>query len=164
MRVAVCGPADCTDEQARAAFEVGRQLARRNAIVLCGGGPGVMAAVAAGARSLGGLVVAIGPGSAPGSADATVAITTDLGQARNAVLIASADAVIAVGGSWGTLSEVAMAMRRRTDTPTLPVISLGGWRVLDAAGNRLDGIIEADGPEHAVTLAYGPVVAPEPSP
>jgi uncharacterized protein (TIGR00725 family) len=155
MRVAVCGPADCTDEQARAAFEVGRQLARRGAIVLCGGGTGVMAAVAAGARSLDGLVVAIAPGPEPGAADATVAITTDLGQARNAVLVNSADAVIAVGGSWGTLSEVAMAMRRRANTPDLRVIALGGWRVVDASGTPVAGPLPANDPEHAVRLALG---------
>jgi uncharacterized protein (TIGR00725 family) len=156
MRVAVCGPADCTEEDARAAFEVGRQLARRGATVLCGGGSGVMAAVAAGARSLDALVVAIAPGPDPGPADATVAITTNLGQARNAVLVNSADAVIAVGGSWGTLSEVALAMRRRSTTPNLPVITLGGWRVVDAAGATVDGPLVADDPEHAVLLALGP--------
>jgi len=155
MRVAVCGPAACTDEQARAAFEVGRQLARRGAIVLCGGGSGVMAAVAAGARSLGALVVAIGPGPEPDVADATVAITTDLGQARNAVLVNSADAVIAVGGSWGTLSEVAMAMRRRQHRPDLPVVTLGGWTLRDEAGAPVDGPLIANDPEHAVRLALG---------
>src|SRR5262245_13620330 len=144
MRVAVCGPAACTDEQARAAFEVGRQLARRGAIVLCGGGSGVMAAVAAGARSLGALVVAIGPGPEPDVADVTVAITTDLGQARNAVLVNSADAVIAVGGSWGTLSEVAMAMRRRQHRPDLHVLTLGGWRGVDDSGAPGDGQLNAN--------------------
>jgi uncharacterized protein (TIGR00725 family) len=163
MRVAVCGPADCTDDEARAAFEVGRQLARRGAIVLCGGGPGVMAAVAAGARSLNALVIAIAPGPEPGVADATVAITTDLGQARNAVLVNSADAVIAVGGSWGTLSEVAMAMRRRTSRPDLPVVTLGGWRVVDADGSPLDGPLVADDPEHAVFMALAPL-ARDPGP
>ena len=115
-----------------------------------------MAAVASGARSLGALVIAIAPGPEPDVADATVAITTDLGQARNAVLVNSADAVIAVGGSWGTLSEVAMAMRRRQYRPDLPVITLGGWRVVDAGGAPVDGPLIATDPEHAVTLALGP--------
>ena len=114
-----------------------------------------MAAVAAGARSLGGLVVAVAPGPEPGVADATVAITTDLGQARNAVLVNSADAVIGVGGSWGTLSEVAMAMRRRQARPELPVVTLGGWQILDAAGAPVDGPLIANDPEHAVKLALG---------
>ena len=82
-------------------------------------------------------------------------ITTDLGQARNAVLVNSADAVIAVGGSWGTLSEVAMAMRRRQNRPDLPVVTLGGWVVTDGAGAPLDGPLIATDPEHAVRLALG---------
>ena len=97
-----------------------------------------MAAAAAGARSAGGLVVGVRPGSDPGPAagDLSVVITTNLGEARNAVLVASADAVIVVGGSWGTLSELALAMRRAQDLPAgaLPVVSLGGWQVLDADG------------------------------
>ena len=114
-----------------------------------------MAAVAAGARSLGALVIAIGSGPEPDVADATVAITTDLGQARNAVLVNSADAVIAVGGSWGTLSEVAMAMRRRQHRPDLPVVTLGGWTVRDEAGAPVDGPLIAIDPEDAVRLALG---------
>ena len=128
----------CSDDEARAAFEVGRLLARRGAVVLCGGGSGVMAAAAAGARSAGGLVVGIRPGADPGPAadNLSVVLTTNLGEARNAVLVASADAVIVVGGSWGTLSELALAMRRAQDLPAgaLPVVSLGGWQVLDADG------------------------------
>jgi predicted Rossmann-fold nucleotide-binding protein len=118
-----------------------------------------MASVAAGARSLDGLVVSIRPGLEPGEAagDASVIVATDLGEARNAVLVASADAVIAIGGSWGTLSEVALAMRRARDLPAgaLPVVSLGGWRVLDPSGNPVPGLLEATGPEHAVALALG---------
>ena len=152
MRVAVCGPSTCTDDVARAAFEVGRHLARRGATVLCGGGTGVMAAVAAGARSLNALVIAIAPTTTPGSADATVHITTGLGEARNAVLVNSADAVIAVGGSWGTLSEVALAMRRGT----IPVVSLGGWSMLYATGAPVPGLLVATDPEDAVKLALSP--------
>src|SRR4051812_1919852 len=140
MRVAVCGPWTCTDDEARAAFAVGRHLARRGATVLCGGGTGVMASVAAGARSLGGVVVSIlpgrrapesgvheerGPDPVAAAADSTVVITTGLGEARNAVLVSSADAVIVIGGSWGTLSELALAMRGAQDRP-MTVVSLGG--------------------------------------
>ena len=161
MQVAVCGPATCTDEEARAAFEVGRHLVRRGAIVLCGGGTGVMSAVAAGARSLDGLVVGVRPGLDAGAAaaDLSVVIATNLGEARNAVLVSSADAVIVVGGSWGTLSELALAMRRARDLPagSLPVVSLGGWHVLDANGAPVPGILEATDPAHAVALACGDV-------
>jgi uncharacterized protein (TIGR00725 family) len=157
MQVAVCGPGECSDEEARAAFAIGRALARHGVTLLCGGGPGVMASAAAGARSLDGLVVAIRPGLDPGEAsdEGTVVIATNLGEARNAVLVASADAIIAVGGSWGTLSEVALAMRRARALPVgaLPVVSLGGWRVLDPAGEVVPGLLTATDPEHAVCLA-----------
>jgi uncharacterized protein (TIGR00725 family) len=118
-----------------------------------------MASVAAGARSLDGLVVSVRPGLDLGEAagDASVVIATNLGEARNAVLEASADAVIAIGGSWGTLSEVALAMRRARGRPTgtLPVVCLGGWQVLDADGELVPGLLTATGPEHAVALALG---------
>jgi uncharacterized protein (TIGR00725 family) len=158
-QVAVCGPAACSEDEARHAFAVGRLLAERGAIVLCGGGAGVMAAAAAGARSADGLVVGIRPGTDPGEAapDLSVVVATDLGEARNAVIVASADAVIAVGGSWGTLSEVALAMRRARDLPDggLPVVGLGGWRVLDADGVPVPGVLTAHTPAEAVALALG---------
>jgi uncharacterized protein (TIGR00725 family) len=161
MQVAVCGPAACSDDEARAAFAVGRLLARRGAIVLCGGGAGVMSAAAAGARSADGLVVGIRPDrdrSGGPSADLSVVIATDLGQARNAVIVASADAVITIGGSWGTLSELALAMRRAHELPAgaLPVVSLAGWRIVDASGEAVPGVLHATTPDEAVTLALGP--------
>ena len=75
-------------------------------------------------------------------------LSTNLGQARNAVLVESADAVIVVGGSWGTLSELALAMRRG-----VPVVSLGGWRVLDRTGAPVPGVHHVETPEEAVALA-----------
>ena len=160
VQVAVCGPARCTDDEARAAFDIGRLLAGRGVTVLCGGGSGVMAAVAAGARRAGGLVVGVRPGLDAGEAAShmSVVIATNMGEARNAVLVASADAIIVVGGSWGTLSEVALAMRRARDLPpgALPVVSLGGWRVTTPAGDPVPGVLEASSPEHTVDLALGP--------
>jgi hypothetical protein len=87
-------------------------------------------------------------------------IATDLGEARNAVLVQSADAVIVVGASWGTLSELALAMR----LGGVPVVTLGGWRILDGAGDDrspsrppggrpVPGPVPADDPEQAVALA-----------
>ncbi|HEX6871016.1 MAG TPA: dethiobiotin synthetase [Micromonosporaceae bacterium] len=194
MQVAVCGPARCSEEESRAAYAIGRDLAQRGVTVLCGGGSGVMAAVAAGARSAGGVVVGIHPGPAPRQAvasatpvndfgqvtevdagevaveerhrtevavgevaEVSVAITTNLGQARNAVLVASADAVIVVGGSWGTLSELALAMRRAQEVSqaSMRVVSLHGWQVLDQAGQPVGGYLSARDPRHAVLLALG---------
>jgi uncharacterized protein (TIGR00725 family) len=157
FQVAVCGPAVCTEAEATAAFEVGRLLAQQGHIVLCGGGGGVMAAAAAGARSADGLVVGVRPGRDPGESapHLSVVIATNLGEARNAVLVSSAHAVIAVGGSWGTLSEVALAMRRARDGGTPVVVSLGGWRVLDQAGHEVPGLRTASTPDEAVALALG---------
>jgi uncharacterized protein (TIGR00725 family) len=154
VQVAVCGPQDCTTDDAARAYEIGRLLADCSAVVLCGGGGGVMGAAAAGARSRGGLVVGVLPGDdrRGSSPDLSVALVTNLGQARNAVLVWSADAVIVVGGSWGTLSELALARRRGG----IPVVSLGGWRVVDRAGRPAEGVVEVDNPEAAVTAALSP--------
>ena len=79
-------------------------------------------------------------------------ILTGMGEARNAVIVASADAVIAVGGSWGTLSEIALAKRRSG----IPVISLGGWRLTDAREAPISGITYVATPEEAVAEAVAP--------
>jgi hypothetical protein len=154
MQVAVCGPGDCTPAQAAHAYRVGELLAQRGVIVICGGGTGVMAAVAAGVRAQDGVVIGIQPGSDRSRVDAglSAVVATGLGQARNAVIVASADAVIAVGGSWGTLSEVALAMRRGD----IPVVSLGGWRVVDQHGDAVAGVVEVTTPEEAVAAALPP--------
>lgn len=78
--------------------------------------------------------------------DLTVVLPTGLGQARNNVIVNAADALIAVGGSWGTLSEIALAMR----AGRIPVVQIAGWSVHDAAGRPAGGIVHADGPAAAV--------------
>jgi uncharacterized protein (TIGR00725 family) len=152
MQVAVCGPAECSAAEAADARRVGELLATRGAIVVCGGGGGVMAAAAAGARSAGGLVIGVLPGHSRegASADLSASVVTGMGEARNAVIVASADAVIAIGGSWGTLSEIALAMRRGD----VPVVSLHGWQIRVADGSPTDGLLRrATTPDEAVTLA-----------
>ncbi|MBM0239072.1 LOG family protein [Micromonospora sp. ATA32] len=152
VQVAVCGPASATDAELTHARRVGELLAERGVTVLCGGGGGVMAAVAAGARSRDGLVIGVRPddGTSPGPvADVSAVVVTNMGQARNAILVWSADAVIAIGGSWGTLSEVALALRRGG----IPVVVLGGWRITDATGAPLDGPTYVDTPDQAVRRA-----------
>jgi uncharacterized protein (TIGR00725 family) len=133
-------------------------LAAAGAVVICGGGTGVMAAVAAGARSAGGLVIGIrpGPDRTGASPDLDVTIVTNLGEARNAVIVWSADAVIAIGGSWGTLSEVALAQRRGG----VPVVVLDGWRVVGADGRPVEGINYVDSPDEAVTHALARLTSP----
>jgi uncharacterized protein (TIGR00725 family) len=150
-QVAVCGPRDCTEADRENAYRVGQLLAERGAVVICGGGTGVMAAVAAGARSRDGLVIGILPtdsraGAAP---DLSATIVTNMGEARNAIIVWSADAVIVIGGSWGTLSEVALAKRRGD----IRVVSLNGWKILDQDGRPVPGIDVVQSPEAATELA-----------
>ncbi|MGV9565897.1 TIGR00725 family protein [Streptomyces sp. NPDC003480] len=151
VQVAVCGPSRCGERDRNLAHELGRLLAERQAVVICGGHGGVMAAVAAGARSRDGLVVGVLPGADRVGAgpDLSVAIATGLGQARNNVIVHSGDAVIVVGGSWGTLSELALAMRRGD----VPVVQLGdGWRLVDAGGHEVPGVRQARTPAEALDL------------
>ncbi|MEV7430959.1 TIGR00725 family protein [Nocardioides sp. NPDC092400] len=120
--VAVVGPADtATAEQLSAATEVGRLLAEAGATVLTGGLGGVMRAAAAGAREAGGTAIGLLPGTdrADGSPEHAFLLPTGLGELRNGLLLRAADAVVAVGCSWGTLSEIALA--RRTGVPLVLV-------------------------------------------
>ncbi|TDC74435.1 TIGR00725 family protein [Actinomadura sp. 7K507] len=148
VQVAVCGPGECTEREWDHAHQAGRLLAGHGAVVICGGHGGVMAAAAAGARAAGGIVVGVLPAADRSAAgpDLTVTLPTGLGQARNNVIVNAADAVIVVGGSWGTLSELALAMRRAT----VPVVQLGGWRVHDQDGRAPGGIVHAAGPAEAL--------------
>jgi uncharacterized protein (TIGR00725 family) len=126
--VAVVGPGEtASDADLGAAREVGRLLAEAGAIVLTGGLGGVMAAATGGAAAAGGVTVALLPGTDRSVSSAAVVIPTGLGELRNALLVRAADAVIAVGGSWGTLSEIALAQRTG-----VPVVCLGGWELRDA--------------------------------
>ncbi|WP_283137706.1 TIGR00725 family protein [Rhizohabitans arisaemae] len=150
IQVAVCGPQDCTEAEEAHAREVGRLLARRGAVVICGGYGGVMAAVSAGARGAGGTVVGIlsGADRTQANPDLSIVIPTGIGEARNSVIVKSGDAVIVVGGSWGTLSELALAMRGGR----APVVQLGGWRLLDPFGHPVPGVRHAVSPEEALEL------------
>lgn len=150
LQVAVCGPSECTAEEHDAAYQVGVLLAERGVSVVCGGGSGVMAAVAKAVRAASGTVVGIlpGPDRSTGNAYLTAAIATNMGEARNAIIVSSADAVISVGGSWGTLSEVALAAHRG-----IPVVCLNGWRVLDLDGSAVPGIAHVATAMEAVEAA-----------
>ena len=119
--VAVVGGSECTSSEGNVAEEVGRRLAQAGAIVLCGGLTGVMEAVAKGVRAGGGLTIGILPGNDPADANRFIDIplATGMGEMRNALIVRAAGAVIAIGGSYGTLSEIALALRIGT-----PVIGL----------------------------------------
>jgi uncharacterized protein (TIGR00725 family) len=140
--VAVIGPSEATGEEMARAEVVGRLLAGRGAVVVCGGLGGVMEAVSRGAAGAGGKVVGILPGADRAAANehVTIALTTGMGEMRNALVVRAADAVIAVGGAYGTLSEIAFALRTG-----VPVVGIGTW--------DLDDVIDAPDPEAAVDLA-----------
>jgi uncharacterized protein (TIGR00725 family) len=142
--VAVVGGGTCTAAEAAWAVAVGRLVAERGAVLVCGGLGGVMAAAAQGAKQAGGLTIGILPGNDPVAANPhiDVAIATGMGEMRNALIVRAAGAVIAIGGGWGTLAEIALARRSET-----PVVGLH-----DAFSGALD-IPRVERPEEAVRWA-----------
>ena len=147
--IAVIGGGQCSKEEARLAEEVGRELARHGATLVCGGLGGVMEAACRGASSEGGLTIGIIPGDNAKMANpyVQVPIVTGMGYARNVIVVKSAQAVIAVGGSYGTLSEIAHALQNN-----IPVIGLNTWS-LSKNGKQDNSIILADNPIDAVAKA-----------
>src|SRR5712692_2266294 len=119
LLIGVVGGSWCSSEEAEWATTVGRLLAGCGAVLLCGGLGGVMEAAARGAKQVGGLTIGLLPGSDPADANPSidVALATGMGEMRNALLVRAAQAVIAIGGGWGTLSEIALA--RRIGTPVV---------------------------------------------
>jgi uncharacterized protein (TIGR00725 family) len=148
--VAVCGPGVADERAAEWAEEVGRRLAEAGAIVVCGGLGGVMEAAARGARRAGGTSVGILPGTTrtEASPDLTVSVPTGMGEARNALVVRAADAVIAIAGEFGTLSEIALALKLGT-----PVVGLATWELTKPDGPFQDPVVRASTPEEAVRLA-----------
>jgi uncharacterized protein (TIGR00725 family) len=147
--IAVIGGSQCSAEGLLAAEEVGRELARRGAILLCGGLSGVMEAACRGAQSEGGMTIGILPGDSRRAANpyVQIPIVTGIGYARNAIIIKSAQAIIAVDGSYGTLSEIGHALQSG-----IPIIGLNTWS-LSINGQADSSIIPAENPAEAVTKA-----------
>lgn len=111
MQISVVGAAEATGEEYSIAYETGRFIAQAGATLVCGGLFGVMEAACRGAREAGGRTVGIVPGTDDGNAYLDAVIRTGLGQARNVLVVQSGDAVIAIGGNYGTLSEIAIALK-----------------------------------------------------
>ena len=147
--MAVIGSAICSPEIAKLAEKVGRQIARRGAVLVCGGRGGVMEAACRGAKAEGGTTVGILPGMDRQEANAYVDIpvVTGLGEARNAIVVRTADAVIAVSGGYGTLSEIGLALKMGR-----PVVGLGTWE-LGQQGQSVAGVVRAGTPGQAVAQA-----------
>jgi uncharacterized protein (TIGR00725 family) len=147
--IAVIGPGRASPEEQAAAEEVGAEVAGAGAVLVCGGLGGVMEAACRGARSRGGMTVGLLRGLDRGEANGwvQVAVPTGLGEARNALVVRAADALVAVGGAWGTLSEIALAMKTG-----VPVVGLGPWE-LARGGEAVEGITAMDSPSEAVAQA-----------
>jgi uncharacterized protein (TIGR00725 family) len=139
-QIAVIGAGECSHELSLAAKRAGSCIAGEGATLLCGGLSGVMEAACRGAKEKGGTTVGILPGLTGENPYVDTIIRTGLGQARNVVLVQSADAVIAIGGEYGTLSEIATALK--TGRPVF------GYRTWD-----IRGVISCESPEDAVFRA-----------
>ena len=147
--VAVIGGSECSPQEAQLAEEVGRELARRGAALVCGGLGGVMEAACKGASSEGGVTIGILPGESRQTANpyVQIPIVTGMGYARNVAVVKSAQAVIAISGSYGTLSEISHALQNG-----IPVIGLNTWS-LSKNGQQDNSIILAQNPAEAVAIA-----------
>jgi uncharacterized protein (TIGR00725 family) len=157
VQVAVIGggAVEAGSEAAQLAEEVGRRLAEAGATVVCGGRTGVMEAAARGAASAGGAVIGIVPGVSLDEANehCTQVVATGVGHARNLAVVGSGDAVIAIGGEWGTLSEIGFARRLER-----PVIALRSWTLRGVgAMESAPGVVRAATAEEAVATALGAV-------
>jgi uncharacterized protein (TIGR00725 family) len=147
--VGVAGSGDASTETCELAEALGRELADRGAIVVCGGLDGVMEAACRGARSVGGTTIGILPGECRNDANpyVDVAIPTGLGEARNALLVRAVDVLIAVEGEFGTLSEIALALRAGK-----PVVGLHTWE-LSKGGVAVAAVVAVHTPKDAAELA-----------
>ncbi len=147
--IAVIGGGQCSAKEAELAEAVGRELAKRGAILVCGGLGGVMEAACKGASAEGGVTIGILPGDNSQAANPyiQIPIVTGLGYARNIAVVKSAQAVIAIGGSYGTLSEISHALQSG-----IPVIGLNTWS-LSRNGQPDNSIIPAQDSTEAVNKA-----------
>jgi len=150
-RIGVMGPAACSPRAAELARQVGFLIARRGGILICGGGRGVMEAAAAGAREGGGITVGILPSSFASEANPyiDIPIVTGMGNARNVINVLTSQAVIVVHGAYGTLSEIALAMKCGT-----PVVALETWTLIPPEGEPPPAILSVRTPEEAVSAAF----------
>jgi uncharacterized protein (TIGR00725 family) len=141
MQIAVIGAADAGTEEYQLARSIGALIAGYGTLI-CGGMGGVMEAACRGAREQGGRTVGIVPDTGNGNPYLDIIIRTGLGHARNVLVVQSADAVIAIGGSYGTLSEIAIALKMGR-----PVFCLKSWGI--------DGVVPCETPKEAVERAAG---------
>jgi uncharacterized protein (TIGR00725 family) len=142
VRIGVIGGGSPEAEALEIAFEVGKLIAEKGAILVCGGLGGVMEAASQGAKKAGGMTVGILPGNSPEQANPyiDIPIATNMGHSRNSLVALNSDVLIAINGQYGTLSEIAFGCIYKKK-----IIGLGTWDI--------KGIIQAETPEQAVNLA-----------
>ncbi len=147
IQVGVIGGGVYDNKTEMIAEEIGRELALRGVVLICGGLGGVMEACARGAKRQGGTTIGILPGNSREDANRYIdhQIVTNMGHARNAVIAASSDALIAVGGEYGTLSEIAIALKMRKRV----VVIESKWGI--------EGTLKATDPQEAVDLALNAI-------
>ena len=148
--IGVIGASMADDELSAIAEEVGRELAIREVAVVCGGLTGVMESVCRGASAEGGVTIGIIPSDNRQDANpyVQIPIVTGIGMARNSVIAKTAEAFIAIGGQFGTLSEIAYALSMGKT-----VVSIRSWDLDKASTEPLDGLIQEDNPKRAVEIA-----------
>lgn len=151
-QIAVIGGATCSDRHLELAHQTGVALGKVGAILLCGGRGGVMKAAAEGARSVGGSTVGILPGTdqedSPANPFVQTKIFTGMGQARNQILVLSAEAIIGIGGGWGTLTEIGLALKHDR-----PVVLLDSWKLVLPESCESSLLFKSDSPAEAVRRA-----------
>lgn len=149
FNISVIGAGACDADMYELARRVGRGVAELGALLVCGGRGGVMEAAARGAKGAGGATLGILPGHDPaeGNPFLDLVVTTGLGHGRNLIVASTGDAVIAVGGEYGTLSEIGLAL-----VLGRPVVALRSWRLARAAGDE-PRLLIAETPEDAVRQA-----------
>ncbi|OGS43958.1 MAG: TIGR00725 family protein [Euryarchaeota archaeon RBG_13_57_23] len=154
--IGVVGSSNAEPDILRLAEDVGSEIAKRGAAVVCGGMTGVMEAACRGARKEGGLTIGIIPSDKKGDANqfVQIPIVTGMGTGRNVMLVKTADVIIAVGGEFGTLSEIAHALNIGKR-----VIGLRTWKLERAHNKRIPNLIEVDTPKEAVDLALQSISA-----
>jgi uncharacterized protein (TIGR00725 family) len=148
--IAVCGAGIADDTTIAIAEEVGRRIAEAGAALICGGHGGVMEAACQGASAVGGLTIGVLPGADRAAANphVQIPIVTNMGQARNVIIVGTAHAVIAIGGEYGTLSEIALALKVGT-----PVVGLNSWLLGKPNADFPDPVQRAATAAQAVELA-----------
>ena len=149
--ISVVGESNSSPGAYKLAEEVGRLIAKAGAILVCGGLRGVMEGAAKGAKSAGGLTVGILPGSKHEEANPyiDIPIITGLGYARNKIVVKTGQVIIAIGGKYGTLSEIGFALGYG-----IPVVGLKTWELIRGDGKVDQGIVYVRTPEEAVQTAF----------